>query len=81
LKRIVCASLYLSSVKYYERRIDTLNSDSKFFYCYSPKLKNELTLKGFKYLHTGIHFKTNRKFWVFENSEDFNIYFHSRPKY
>jgi S-adenosylhomocysteine hydrolase len=33
---------------------------------------------NFKYLHIGINKKTNKNFWVFENSHDLDDYFHNK---
>ena len=44
--------------------------DRKFFYCYSPVLKCALLKNGFSYLHKGLNEKTNKSFWVFDNTPD-----------
>ena len=52
--------------------------NNKLFYCYSPILKKALLHNKFKYLHTGINNKTNKKFWVFENTNELDDYFHNK---
>lgn len=52
--------------------------NNKLFYCYSPILKKALLHNGFRYLHKGINNKTNKHFWVFENSSELDNYFHNK---
>ena len=52
--------------------------NNKLFYCYSPILKKALLHNKFQYLHTGINNKTNKKFWVFENTNALDDYFHNK---
>lgn len=37
----------------------------KLFYCYSPKLKNELNNLGYKWCNVGKHKTTKKIFWVY----------------
>lgn len=53
----------------------------KLFYCYSNKLKNELLENGYRYLHSGVHNKTKKTFWVYEGNEELNQFLKSRIKY
>jgi len=50
--------------------------NNNLFYCYSPILKRALLHNEFKYLHVGINNKTNKKFWVFNNTPELDEYFH-----
>jgi hypothetical protein len=46
----------------------------KLFYCYSIPLKNYLLSKQVRYLHNGKHNKTEKIFYVFEGTENLNMY-------
>lgn len=43
-----------------------------YFYCYSPRLKSRLLDEGERFICVGINEKTDRKFWLFKNSEKLN---------
>ena len=43
------------------------NEDNRF-YCYNPKLRKFLDQNGTRWVDKGIHYKTNRTYWVFERS-------------
>lgn len=45
------------------------NNLEKYFYCYSYNLKEFIVGNGIKPIMSSIHNKTNKKFWVFENSK------------
>lgn len=53
---------------------------NRLFYCYSIKLKKELNNFGIKYLHSGVHNKTKKTFWVFEGTKELNDYLELRGK-
>lgn len=38
----------------------------KYFYCYSYPFKEFLLSKGKRFITSGIHPKTHKKFWIFE---------------
>ena len=44
------------------------------FYCYSPKLKNELKELGYKWINTGKHHTTNNIYWVYEIIPELKLY-------
>lgn len=41
--------------------------DCKYFYCYSPKMKQFFCENGLRYITKSVHEKTNKPFWVFES--------------
>lgn len=41
-------------------------SNEKMFFCYSTNLKDWFIDNGLPYISKGIHFKTNKKYWVFK---------------
>ena len=45
----------------------------KYFYCYSYPLKEFLITSGQKSIVAGIHPTTNKKYWVFNGTEQLNI--------
>jgi hypothetical protein len=45
---------------------------SKHFYCYSYPLKEFLLAGGQNSIVAGIHPKTNKKYWVFESTDQLN---------
>ena len=45
---------------------------NKYFYCYSYPLKEFLLINGQVSIVSGIHPKTNKKYWVFEGTEQLN---------
>lgn len=45
---------------------------SKYFFCYSLDLRTFLRSRGFTYICTGLHPKTQRQFWLFERSQTLN---------
>lgn len=42
--------------------------DVKYFYCYSPKMKDFFCENGLNYIVKSVHEKTKKPFWVFESS-------------
>ncbi|MCG5252608.1 hypothetical protein [Brevibacillus agri] len=44
----------------------------EFFYCYSPNLYEFLKRNGLRYICTGLHEKTLRKFWQYRRDERLN---------
>ncbi len=44
----------------------------KYFYCYSYPLKENLMKNGVNPIFNSIHEKTQKKFWVFEGTEQLN---------
>lgn len=43
---------------------------NKYFYCYSYPFRNFLLSKGERFITSGIHPKTHKKFWIFEKIEE-----------
>ena len=46
---------------------------NKYFYCYSWPLKEFLIINGQTSIVSGMHPITNKKYWVFEGTEELNI--------
>lgn len=46
---------------------------NKYFYCYSYPLKEFLRKSGEESVVSGIHPKTNKKYWVFERNNSNNL--------
>lgn len=46
--------------------------NDRIFYCYSLNLKNFLVANGEEYVSKEIHKKTNKMFWCFLGTENFN---------
>lgn len=46
---------------------------SKYFYCYSRRLKDFLGIFGIKYLSIGIHPKTQKKYYLFEKNSQIDF--------
>jgi hypothetical protein len=44
----------------------------EFFYCYSPNLHEFLKARGQRYICSGLHEKTLRKFWQYRRDEKLN---------
>jgi hypothetical protein len=44
----------------------------RLFYCYSTHLKDFFVKHGLRFLHMGMHNKTQRKFYVFDGNEQLN---------
>lgn len=42
---------------------------NKYFYCYSNNLKNRLLEEGERFICVGINERSNKRFWLFEQSE------------
>lgn len=47
----------------------------RYFYCYSKPLKNFLLENGERYINKAVHEKTNKKYWLFEGTEQLNKLF------
>ena len=45
---------------------------NRCFYCYSYPLKEFLLQNGLTSIVAGLHPKTNKKYWVFEGTEQLN---------
>ena len=45
----------------------------KNLYCYNPVKKDFICNMGIRYIYEGVHFKTNRKFWVFTRDDKLDI--------
>ena len=45
---------------------------NRYFYCYSYPLKEFLLTNGQSSIVAGIHPRTNKKYWVFEGTEQLN---------
>lgn len=43
--------------------------EQKYFYCYSRNLKNRLLDEGERFICVGINERSNKRFWLFEQSE------------
>jgi hypothetical protein len=41
--------------------------EPKYFYCYSPKMKQFFCENGLRYITRSVHEKTGKPFWVFES--------------
>lgn len=50
----------------------------KKFYCYSPRLKNELKQLGYTWIDTGKHNTTKRIFWVYKITTELKQYLDDR---
>lgn len=44
--------------------------ESKFYYCYSCRLKDFLKSQGFRFITKGLHSKSGRPFFMFEKSKE-----------
>ena len=53
------------------------NCDKPFF-CYSKKLKEELSMLGIRYLTRSVHEKTGRPYWVYSPTVELNAYLEKR---
>lgn len=47
-------------------------NNSNLFYCYSLNLFHFLRDRNFYYLERGINERTNRVYWTFDRTENFN---------
>ena len=45
---------------------------NRYFYCYSYPLKNFLIENGLRYITNSVNQNTQKKFWVFEGTEELN---------
>ena len=50
------------------------------FFCYSPKLKKELSDLGFKYQWCDTHSITKKVFWVYEITPEIKEYLDNRKR-
>ena len=41
-----------------------------YYYCYSPKQMRYLEANGVHKVNEGVHFRTRKTFWVYEQTED-----------
>lgn len=46
--------------------------ENKYFYCYSKPLKDFLLGNDLRYIIKSVHEKTNKKYWLFEGTEQLN---------
>lgn len=44
----------------------------KIFYCYSRNLRDYFTKHDIKYLNTNINPSTNKRYWMYEGTEQLN---------
>ena len=47
---------------------------TRYFYCYSERMKRALMDNGFYYIETGYNRNSNKPYWVFEGTEELNYY-------
>jgi len=52
----------------------------KPFFCYSKKLRDELTVAGFKYVLVGKHDKTGNIYWLYMPTDSLNVFLQKRRK-
>lgn len=45
---------------------------NKYFYCYSYPLKEYFLKNGIKYITAAINQTTNKRYWLFEGTENLN---------
>ncbi|AUM66385.1 hypothetical protein C0R09_18705 [Brevibacillus laterosporus] len=45
------------------------DNSREYFYCYSPNLYEFLKRKGLRYICSGLHEKTLRKFWQYRRDD------------
>ena len=45
-------------------------NENRFFYCYSSTLFHFLKANGLRYVCTGLHERTLKKFWQFEKTDE-----------
>lgn len=45
---------------------------NRYFYCYSYPLKTFLTDNGLRYITHSVNQNTQKKFWVFEGTDELN---------
>lgn len=50
----------------------------KPFFCYSKKLKDELTFAGFEYVAIGRHDKTGNTYWLYMPTIELNAFLQQR---
>ena len=53
---------------------------NNIFYCYSPKLKNELLVFGEKYIAKNLHPETNKFCWLFLKTAKLKEYLTKRKQ-
>lgn len=54
---------------------------NEIFYCYSPKLKNELLSIGERYVARNLHPNTKKFYWLFLRTDKLKEYLDNRPKF
>lgn len=45
---------------------------NRYFYCYSYPLKEFLVSNGLRYITNSVNANTQKKFWVFEGTDELN---------
>ena len=55
-----------------------MNDYKKPFFCYSKKLRDELTDAGFEYVAIGKHDKTGNPYWLYMPTSEFNDFLQRR---
>ncbi len=53
---------------------------NEIFYCYSPKVKNELLNIGERYIAKNLHPKTNKFYWLFLRTDNLKKYLSNRKQ-
>ena len=48
------------------------------FFCYSKKLRDELSAAGFRYVTVGIHDKTGNPYWLYMPTDSLNEFLQTR---
>ena len=59
------------------KKVNILN---QIFYCYSPKLKNELLKHGEQYIAKNLHPTTKRFYWLFLKNDKLIEYLNKRKQ-
>lgn len=57
-----------------------MNDYKNPFFCYSKKLRDELTKAGFKYVAIGKHDKTGNTYWLYMPTVEFNKFLEQRRR-
>lgn len=50
-----------------------MESDKKYFYCYSPNLKDYFSSNGLPFLNKDVHKKTGKPYWVYQSGRMIDI--------
>lgn len=50
------------------REMNIMQNEKKVFYCYNSNVRRWLSDNGTTWINKGIHHKTDKPFWVYEQS-------------